>query len=34
MVSLRSPALGPLMSLLETAAANSRFHLDTIRLGL
>ncbi len=31
MVSLRGPALGPLMSLLEAASANSRLHLGTIR---
>src|SRR5260370_39702417 len=34
MVSLRGPALGPLMSLLETASANSRLHLNTIRPSL
>ncbi len=31
MVSLRGPALGPLISLLKTSSLSSRLHLDTIR---
>ena len=31
MVSLRGPALGPLISLLKTTSLSSRLHLDTIR---
>jgi len=34
MIPLRGPAIGPLISLLETSPATSRLYLDTIRPGL